>query len=375
MNRRFLSLWLPRLTTDRARRAHRLDPAAPLATVATVKNARRLVGVDANAARLGLTLGPDAGGCARAPSRPHRRARPIPRRRPSCVERLADFCARYTPLVALDGADGLMLDVSGVAHLFGGEEGLSATSRRGFSSSASRLRCGLADNPRAAAALARHGANPIAPAGLEGKAFAKLFHDMPVVALGLAPEVAADLSRAGLRRIGDLAMRPRAPIAARFGADVIARLDELSGLDARRDLAALRRRPIFVAERRFASPIARIEGVMATLAKLADDLVVLLERQMKGARVLEFSLYRVDGEVRRIRVGAGRPLNEARAIQRLFAERLAGGEEERDRRRLRRRSDAAFLPRRRAAGALAARMGARARGRARRKARRTAGPP
>ncbi len=66
----------------------------------------------------------------------------------------------------------------------------------------------------------------------------------------------------------------------------------------------------------------------ATLAKLADDLVVLLERQMKGARVLEFCLYRVDGEIRRIRVGAGRPLNEARAIQRLFAERLAGGEEE-----------------------------------------------
>ena len=56
-NRRFLSLWLPRLTTDRARRAHEVDPRAPLAVVATVKTARRLVGVDVNAARLGLGVG------------------------------------------------------------------------------------------------------------------------------------------------------------------------------------------------------------------------------------------------------------------------------------------------------------------------------
>ena len=135
------------------------------------------------------------------------------------------------------------------------------------------------------------------------------------------------MARAGLRRIGDLAMRPRAPISARFGAEALARLDALNGLARDVDLAALRRRPIFRAERRFASPIAHVDAVMATLAKLADDLVVLLERQMKGARALELSLYRVDGDVRRIRVGAGRPLNEARAIARLFAERLAGGAE------------------------------------------------
>ena len=86
--------------------------------------------------------------------------------------------------------------------------------------------------------------------------------------------------------------------------------------------------PEFVAERRFASPILRVEAVEATLAKLADDLVVLLERQMKGARALELTLFRVDGDVRRIRVGASRPLNEARALARLFKERLAGGREE-----------------------------------------------
>ena len=150
---------------------------------------------------------------------------------------------------------------------------------------------------------------------------------MPVAALGLEEADVADMARAGLRRIGDLAMRPRAPIAARFGAEVMAKLDALNGLE--RDAISPRfAAPDFCAERRFASPIAHVDAVMATLARLADDLVVLLERQAKGARRVELLLYRVDGDVRRIRVGAGRPLNEARAIARLFVERLAGGAED-----------------------------------------------
>ena len=294
--------------------------------MATVRNARRLVGVDVNAARLGL-----APGLALADARARIPALVAvdadPGREAKILEKIADFCARYTPLVAFDGADGLMLDVAGVAHLFGGEAGLIGDAETRFSRLGIALRCGLADNPRAASALARYGANPIAPVGLEGKAFAKWFHDMPVAALGLPPDVVADLSRAGLKRIGDLAMRPRAPITARFGSDVFARLDALTGL-TRPSISPRFPPPDFVAERRFVSPIAQLQAVEANIAKLADDLVVLLERQMKGARALELSLYRVDGDVRRIHVGASRPLNEARAMARLFAERLGGGRED-----------------------------------------------
>jgi Bacterial DNA polymerase III alpha subunit finger domain len=63
--------------------------------------------------------------------------------------------------------------------------------------------------------------------------------------------------------------------------------------------------------------VQTVEAIEATLRKLADDLVVLLERQAKGARRIELVLYRVDGDVRPIGVGASRPLNEARAIVRL----------------------------------------------------------
>ncbi len=240
---------------------------------------------------------------------------------------LCDWCSRYTPLVALDGRDGLMLDISGVAHLFEGEAALIEDCRARLAAQGVTVLIGAAGNPRAAWALARFSYVKTAPEPMGDKAFAKLFYDLPIAALGLDEKTVADMARAGLRRIGDIALRPRAPITARFGAVPMARLDALKGLE-RSSIVPRFRPPDFCAERRFASPIQTIEAIEVQLRKLADDLVVLLERQAKGARRIELSLYRVDGAVRRILFGASRPLNEARAIVRLIAERLASPNED-----------------------------------------------
>jgi protein ImuB len=324
--RRFLSLWLPRLATDRARRLQAFDKGAPLAAVARVNNAERLVCVDANAAGLGLTAGLSlADARARHPSLVAVEANPAKEAR--LLERLCDWCSRFTPLAALDRADGLMLDISGVAHLFGGEQALAEACVGGLAGLGVAALAGVAGNPRAAWALARFSAQKTAPGEMSGKAFAKLFHDLPLAALGLDDKTVADMARAGLKRVGDIALRPRAPITARFGPLPMARLDELKGLQ-RASITPRFAPPDFCAERRFASPVQTVEAIEATLRKLADDLVVLIERQAKGARRIELSLHRVDGDVRRIRVGASRPLNEARAIVRLFAEKLASPQEE-----------------------------------------------
>jgi protein ImuB len=324
--RRFLSLWLPRLATDRARRLNRVDKRTPLAAVARINNAERLVGVDAEAARLGLSPGLSlADARARLPVLVAVEAAPAEEAR--LLERLCDWCSRFTPLAALDGVDGLMLDISGVAHLFEGEAALVEDCLKRLAAQGIAAVAGVAGNPRAASALARFSSQKIAPEILSDKAFAKLFHDLPLAALGLDDKTVGDMARAGLRLIGDIALRPRAPITARFGPIPMARLDALKGLE-RSSIAPRFMPPDFCAERRFASPVQTLEAIEATLRKLADDLVVLLERQAKGARAIELSLYRVDGDVRRIRVGASRPLNEARAIARLFAERLASPHED-----------------------------------------------
>jgi protein ImuB len=324
--RRFLSLWLPRLATDRARRLGAIDRAAPLAAVAKIDNAQRLVCVDAQAARLGLSLGlslPDAR--ARFPTLIVVEAEPA--EEAQLLTRLCDWCSRYTPLAALDGRDGLMLDISGVAHLFEGEAALIEDCSARLSAQGITVAIGAASNPRAALALARFSRVRTAPEPLSDKAFVKLFHDLPLAALGLDEKTIGEMARAGLRRVGDIALRPRAPITARFGSIPMTRLDALKGLE-RSSIAPRFRAPDFCAERQFVSPIQTVEAIEVQLRKLADDLVVLLERQAKGARRIELSLYRVDGAVRRIRIGASRPLNEARAIVRLIAERLASPNED-----------------------------------------------
>ncbi len=325
-SRRFLSLWLPRLATDRARRLGRVSKAAPLVAVAKIDNAQRLVCIDAQAARLGLSLGlslPDAR--ARFPGLVVAEADLV--EEAQLLTRLCDWCSRYTPLAALDGRDGLMLDISGVAHLFQGEAALIEDCRARLSGQGITVLIGAASNPRAAWALARFSRLRTAPEALSDKDFVKLFHDLPLAALGLDEKTVVDMARAGLRRIGDIALRPRAPVTARFGVLPIARLDAFKGLE-RSSIAPRFRPPDFCAERQFASPIQTVEAIEVQLRKLADDLVVLLERQAKGARRIELSLYRVDGAVRRIRIGASRPLNEARAIVRLIAERLASPNED-----------------------------------------------
>jgi protein ImuB len=333
VTRRFLSLWFARLPTDRARaRAAEASPgekAAPLVAIVKIKGAQQLVCVDRTAARLGLAPGLSlADARARHPDLVAVEAAPEEEAR--LLGRLADWCSRFTPLVALDGADGLMLDITGVSHLFGNEEKMADEIATRLAAQGFEVALGIADAPRAAWALARFSDRRIAPTGLAERPFAKIFHDLPLAALGLDEKTVADLARAGLRRIGDVALRPRAPIAARFGAEVMSRLDALCG----RERGAISPRfaaPDFSAERRFASPICRREDVEGTIARLARDLAILLERQAKGARRLEARLFRVDGAVRRIAVGASRPLNDPATIARLFRERLdAPGEDEFD---------------------------------------------
>jgi protein ImuB len=338
VTRRFLSLWFARLSTDRARALRRVkagrpsrndEKAAPLVTIAKIKGAQRLVCVDLLATNLGLAPGlPLADARAR---RPHLIAvEAAPEEEARLLAKLADWCARFTPLVALDGADGLMLDIAGVAHLFGGEEQLADEIQTRLAAQGLDVCLGIADTPRAAWALARFSKQRIAPARAPDKLFVKIFHGLPLAALGLDEKTVADLNRAGLRRVGDVALRPRAPIAARFGADVISRLDALCGW-TRGAISPRFAAPDFSAERRFASPISRREDVEGAIARLAEDLVVLLDRQVKGGQRFEVCLFRVDGAMRRIGVGAGRPLNDARTIARLFRERLdAPGEDELD---------------------------------------------
>jgi protein ImuB len=297
------------------RSAKRAEP--PLAIVAKLKSAMRLVALNAPAFRLGLSRG-QALAEARAIHPMLEAVDADAAADARLLAEIADWADRYTPLVALDGADGLMLDITGCAHLFGGEAAMVADllgrlEQQGFAASAA-----IADTPGAASAAARYTDVTVVAPGGSGE----MLKSLPMLALRLPHEMVAMLERVGLKRIGQIIGAPRAPLAARFGAELILRLDQSLGIDEEA-ISPRRPMPALLAERRFAEPISLVEDIAATVASLAGTLAQRLEERGIGGRSFELSLYRVDGVVSRAEIRTARPLRTPRLISELFAEKFA----------------------------------------------------
>jgi protein ImuB len=317
-SQRILSLWLERLSTDRIARQWREAPF-PLVVFGKRGNLDLLLAVDVAAERLGL-----AAGLALAQARAmHPTLTAVPEDQDAdarLLDAIADACQRYTPLVAVDPPDGILLDIGGCAHLFGGEvklrdDLLARMTRLGLSA-----RAAIAATIGAASAAARFGdAATAADASRDPR---ERLAPLPLAALRLSDETVAALARLGLKRIGDILDLPRSPLAARFGADLLRQMDRALG---REDEPLTPRLPVppYVAEKSFHEPIAREEDVLACVERLAARLKTTLTARGDGARRLELALFRTDGAVKRIAVGTSRPLRDPPAIRALFVERLA----------------------------------------------------
>lgn len=280
-------------------------------------NAQRLAALDERAEALGLKRGMGlADARAMHPSIDVVEADAAADRR--LLEALADWCDRYTPLVALDGADGLFLDITGCAHLFGGERPLLEGLLAAFFHQGFDVRAGIAASAGAAWAAARFGGGTVVPAGRE-EPFLK---PLPLAALRLKATTRTNLESVGLRSVGAVMAAPRAPLARRFGAIVLLRLDQALG---ERDETISPRLPVpaLSAERHLAEPVTRMEDIEVLAEVLARALKQDLERRGEGARRLALLLFRADGAVLRIEVGTSRPLRDPGPIHRLFRERLA----------------------------------------------------
>jgi len=296
-----------------------------------VKGAERLTAVDARAQKLGLVPGlAVADARARCPAL--QLAEADPQADAALLEALADWSRRFTPLAASDSPDGLLLDVTGAAHLFGGEAALlddveARLRRLGFSA-----RAAIAPGPALARALARFSNVRLVSGAATQDQLDQLAAALPIDALGLAAETLAAetlaaMRRAGLRLVGDLLSRPRAPLAARFGREALTRLDALT-CRIRDPITPRFEAPAFIAERRFPDGLTQQADLEATLKRLAADLCPMLARAGVGARRLEAVFYRVDGAVKRIAAGTSRPLRDPARLAALLVERLAAVAEE-----------------------------------------------
>jgi protein ImuB len=311
-----MSLYLPRWAMER--RGQSDTEHRPAAQIVSIGSRRLVSAVNPAAEALGLRPGlaladarAQVPGLAVAPADPAGDA--------AALLRLAQWCGRYSPWTVPHGSDCILLDITGCAHLAGGElrlgtELVARLARRGVTG-----RIGIADTIGGAWALARAGEQPVAAIapGTTRDALAPL----PVRALRLDDEIVAALERLGLRRIGDLYALPRAELAARFDAALLARLDEALG-EGREALSPLPPMPPRWARRSFAEPIATPEDIAAAIRLLLDELCRRLAEEALGGRLFVLTLHRVDGDSASVAIGTARPSRDAAHLLRLFTERI-----------------------------------------------------
>lgn len=361
-DRRILSLWFPRFGADRLIRRDPLLADVPLAVVEEQHNSQIVSALNAVAAGFGLRVGQpvrDAHAmCEGLVTRP--RSRPAEEAFLAVLQRWA---GKFSPWVAPEAADGLVVDLTGCAHLFGGEEALLQVVQQDCNDLGLSVQMGLADTRGAAWALARFagqeagshrsgdaidqearatrsragkrrhwtrgGAAPAVTLQAKGAAHRiaapgqnySALSALPVSALRLDAETTAQLSRLGLRRVGDLLGQPRASLARRFGRGLVMRMDQAMG-SAPEPVSPAKAPDHFAVRMTLPDPIGLEEDILAGIDRLLPRLCDSLEKKGRGARRVLFQATRSDHDIQSIEIGLARASRDPARIRPLLAMKL-----------------------------------------------------
>ncbi|WP_252350147.1 Y-family DNA polymerase [Gluconobacter cerinus] len=319
--RRFLALWLPFWRTERLQlcQPDHYPPDRPLVVHAPEHNRQILTAVNPVALAAGLK-----------PGQPLAQARSLV---PDllCIAQdtdaddtaLLDLCSWLlwlSPLPALDAPDGLYSDTTGCAHLYGGEEAMLSLVRTRLSEKGHVCSLALSDSAAASRVLARSRLDRacVIPPGQQKQALDRL----PCSALSIASDTTSRLNRLGLTTIGALAALPRAPLAKRFGAELLTSLDEALGRQTR-PLNVVQVRDRISLSRSLVEPIGTAEAIATVIEALVPEACALLSRRGEGARQIDFLCVRVDSTVQAIRVGTSDPTSDTPRILRLLKDQIS----------------------------------------------------
>ena len=360
-NRRILSVWFPRLGAERLLRRLSGFEDVPFAVVRDTGQMQVLSSLSVPAQAAGLHMDQplrDAHAmCADLITRLQN-----PQAEAAFLDVLTRWAGRFSPWVAAQPPDALALDITGCAHLFGGEEALMDVLVQDAADLGMTARCGLADTLGAAWALARYSgqkaahartgdaidqearatrsraakrrhwerggaAPPVASVpgntsrvALPGTAYRALA-DLPVAGLRLEPEVQEQLVRLGLRRIGDLIGQPRAPLARRFGKGLLLRLDQALGA-VPEPVSPAAAPPRFATRLTLPEPIGLIEDMLAALDRLVPRLCQMLRDKGQGARAVRLQAFRSDGTMQWVSVGLAAAADQPKRILPLLVMKL-----------------------------------------------------
>ena len=238
----------------------------------------------------------------------------------AALERLTRWAlAQYSPIVAMDPPDGIVMDTEGADHLRGGETLMLSGIVNRFRARGLTARIAIADTWGAAHALARvtRRETVISPSGET----ARFVNKLPISSLRLPDAILTSLRTLGFEKVGELAATPRAPLALRFGPEIGRRLDQIFGL-APEPIDPIRPLDVIEVCRAFAEPIGAPETIARYVSRLVVQLCEALETKGFGVRRVDLIAVTVDDKIQAIRVGTAKPARDVAWLTKLFRDRI-----------------------------------------------------
>ena len=307
---RVLCIWLSQLPLDRLARLGDPRTEGAFAVVAETGNAWRVTHVSPAAKAAGVDVGLSlADARAICPDLATERADVM--REQTFLMALARWADCLSPKVAVDEPDGLLLDISGCAHLFGGEAAMGHHCRELLGALKIESRTGIADTKGAARALARCAGDAVAIAAPGETADA--LRSLPVAGLDLPPRVAGDLRRVGLDSIGQLYAIQPAELARRFGIDTARWLAAALG-QTPEPITPLKPAAVYAARMTLPEPIGLQADLERVIERLAESVCERLRAAAKGARRFILAVHSVDAGDHQLRIGFARPCAAVKPI-------------------------------------------------------------
>jgi len=361
-HRRVLCIWFPRLGAERLLRIERATLERPFATIDDVGNAQIVASVSALAQTRGVQTGQPVRDAHAVCADLVTRKRNAPAEA-AFLTVLRRWAGKFSPWVAEQSPDGLAIDLTGCAHLFGGEEALMSIVDADCADLGLTVRTGIADTLGAAWALARYAgqsgahhrsgdaidqearatrsraakrrrwerggtapstvlrtADTVQRIAEPGKTHTAL-SGLPVAALRLEETQVAELARLGLRRIGDLAGQPRAGLARRFGKGLVLRLDQAFG-STPEPISPARAPLHFAVRMTLPDPIGLEQDVQAGVDRLLPRLCARLRKHGRGARHVRLQAFRTDHTMDMCEIVLARASDEPERLRSLLAMKL-----------------------------------------------------
>ena len=317
MERRFVSIWFRHLTTDwfALNQPHLLE----LPFVLKGSSHGRMVVTAANAAA--QTLGIDRG-MALADSRAIMPELQVSDDKPELVDkllkRLAEWCIRFTPSVAVDPPDGLLLDATGCSHLWGGDQSYLAEIVKKLTARGYDVRAAISDTIGASWAIARFGKEPLV---IPSRTHIQALHSLPPEALRLEVDTVERLHKLGLHHISQFMGMPRSSLRRRFGQHFLNQVDFALGREEE-IIEPVHSVEPYQERLPCLDPIVTVAGIEIALDRLLKTLCHRLQQEQKGLRQAVFKGYRVDGKVEQVNIGTNRPSHNVSHLFKLFEIKL-----------------------------------------------------